>query len=59
MGGRRGAYKVLVGRPEKRRSYGKPRHRGEDDIKLVLQEVEWEAYTRLLQLRTGTGTEHL
>jgi len=59
MGDWRGAYKVLVGRPEDRRSCGKPRHRWEDDIKMDLEEVGWEAWTRLLQPRKGTGTEHL
>jgi hypothetical protein len=59
MGDRRDAYKVLVGRPEERRSCGKPRHRLEGYSKMDLQEVGWEAWTRLLQLRIGTGTEHL
>ena len=35
LGDRSGAYKVLVGRPEERRSCGKPRHRWKDDIKMV------------------------
>jgi hypothetical protein len=37
MGERRGAYRVLVGKPEERR----PRHRWEDNIKADLREVGW------------------
>jgi hypothetical protein len=36
MGERRGAYRVLVGKPEGRRPLGRPRHRWEDNIKLDL-----------------------
>jgi hypothetical protein len=41
MGHRRGAYRVLVGRPEGKRLLGRPRCRWEDIIKVVLQEVGW------------------
>jgi hypothetical protein len=41
MGKRRGAYRVLVGRPEERRPLGRPRRRWEDNIKMDLQEVGW------------------
>jgi len=40
-GGRRGAYRVLVGKSEGRRPLGTPRRRLEDKIKLGLQEVVW------------------
>ena len=40
MGERRGAYRVLVGRPEEKRPLGRPTHIWEDDIKVDLQEVE-------------------
>jgi hypothetical protein len=39
MGERRGAYRILVMRPEGRRSIGRPRRRWEDNIKMDLQEV--------------------
>ena len=39
MGQRRGAYRVLVGKPEGKRSLGRPRRRWEDNIKMDLQEV--------------------
>jgi hypothetical protein len=38
---RRGIYKILVGRPEGRRPFGRPRSRWEDNIKMYLQDVEW------------------
>ena len=34
VGGRRGAYRVLVGKPEGRRLLVRPRHRWEDNIKM-------------------------
>jgi hypothetical protein len=45
----RGAYRVLVGRPEGRR------RRWEDNIKMDLQEVRCGAWTGLIWLRIGTG----
>jgi len=37
---RKGVYRVLVGKPEGKKSLGSPRHRWEDNIKMDLQEVE-------------------
>jgi hypothetical protein len=37
MGKKRHAYRVLVGKPEKR-----PRCRREDNVKMDLKEIEWE-----------------
>jgi hypothetical protein len=42
MGEGRGAYKILVGKPEGRRPLGRPRRRWEDNIKMDLQEVGWD-----------------
>ena len=39
MGDRRGAYRVLVGRPEGKRPLGRPRHRWEDNVKTGLREM--------------------
>jgi hypothetical protein len=39
MGERRGAYRILVGKPEGRILLGRHRHRWEDDIKMDLTEV--------------------
>jgi hypothetical protein len=41
MGESRGEYRVLVGKPEGRRPLGRPRHRGEDNIKMDLGEMVW------------------
>ena len=37
--GRRGVYRVLVGKPEGKRPFRRPRRRWEDNIKIDLQEV--------------------
>jgi hypothetical protein len=39
MGERRGAYRVLVGKPDGRRTLGRPRRGWEDNIKTDLREV--------------------
>ena len=39
MGERRGVYRGLVGKPEGKRTLGRPRHKWEDTIKMDLQEV--------------------
>jgi len=39
MGERRGVYRVLVGKPEGKRSLGRPKCRWEDNIKIDFQEV--------------------
>jgi hypothetical protein len=39
MGEVRGAYNILVGRPEGRRPLGRPRRRREDNIKMDLREI--------------------
>jgi hypothetical protein len=52
MGEGRGAYKILVGRPEGRRPLGRPRRRWEDNIKIDPQEVGWGmGWTELAQDR--------
>jgi len=40
MGERKGAYRVLMWKPEGKRPLGRPRLRQEDNIKMDLQEVE-------------------
>ena len=42
MGEVRGAYSVLVGKPEGKRPLGRPRPRWDDNIKVDLHEVGWE-----------------
>jgi hypothetical protein len=55
MGEGRGAYRVLVGKPEGRRPLGRSRRRWEDNIKMDLQEVGWGAWTGFIWLRIDTG----
>jgi hypothetical protein len=51
MGEGRGVYRVLVGRPEGKRSLGRPRHRWEDNIKMDLREIQIDEanWIRLVQ----------
>jgi hypothetical protein len=39
----RGVHRILLGKPEGRRSLGRPRRRWEDNIKMYLQEIDWIA----------------
>jgi hypothetical protein len=41
-GEKRIAYRILVGKPGRKRPLGKPRRRWEDNIKIDLREVEWD-----------------
>jgi hypothetical protein len=41
MGEGRGVNRFLVGKPEGKRSLGRPKRRWEDNIKMDLQEVGW------------------
>jgi hypothetical protein len=36
------AYKVLVGKPERKRQLGRPRRRFEDNITMNLRKIGWE-----------------
>jgi hypothetical protein len=42
MGKRRGAFRVVVGTPEGKRSLGSPRHRWEGNTEMGLQEKVWK-----------------
>ena len=42
---RRGVHRFLVGKPEGKRPFGRPRLGWEDNIKMDLQEVGWGAWT--------------
>jgi hypothetical protein len=54
IGEGKGAYRILVGRPEGRIPFGRPRRRWEDNIKMDLQEEGWEGVD-WIWLRLGTG----
>jgi len=55
----RGVYRVLVGKPERKRPLGRPRRRWDDNIKMDLQEVGCGIWTGSIWLRIGTGGRHL
>ena len=55
VGDKRGAYRVLVWRPDGKRPFGRYKTRWEENIKMDLQEVEWCC----VWLRIGTGGERL
>jgi hypothetical protein len=42
MGEKRNAYRILVGKPEGKRTLGRPRRRWVDNIKMDLREIEWD-----------------
>ena len=54
MGEKRGAYRVLVQTLDGKRPLGRPRHRWEGNIKIVIQEVGGGAWTGFICLRIGT-----
>jgi hypothetical protein len=41
-GGKRNAYRILVGKPEGKRPLGRPRHKWVDSIKMDLREIGWD-----------------
>ena len=55
----KGAYRILVGKPEGKRPLGRQRLRWEDNIKMDLQEVGCGVWTGSSWLRIGTGGGHL
>jgi hypothetical protein len=57
MGEKRNAYRILVGKPEGKRSMGRPRRRWVDNIKMDLRYIEWDGMdlTDLAQIRTSGG----
>jgi hypothetical protein len=57
MGEERNVYKVLVGKPERKRPLGRPRRRWEDGIRIDLREIglAWGVWIGFDCLRTGTG----
>jgi hypothetical protein len=48
MGERRGAQRIMVGRPEGRKPLGRSRNRWKYNIKMDLKEVQWGAWTVLM-----------
>jgi hypothetical protein len=42
IGEKRNAYRILVGKPERRRPLGRPKRRWVDNIKMDLREIGWD-----------------
>jgi hypothetical protein len=40
MGEERGVHRVLVGKPEGKRPFGRPKRRWEDNIKMIFRKLE-------------------
>jgi hypothetical protein len=61
MGEKRNAYRLLVGKPEGKRSLERPRRRCVDNtvLRLILERWDWVMWTGLVWLRIGTGGEPL
>jgi hypothetical protein len=47
MGDTRNAYSILVGKPEGKKSVGRPRRRWVDNIKMDLAEIGWDGKDRI------------
>jgi hypothetical protein len=59
MGEMIGVYRVLVGKPERKRPLGRPRFRWKDNIKIDLQEMGCGVRIGSSCLRLVTGGWHL
>jgi len=49
------AYKILIGKPEGKRSFGRLRHWWEHNIKMDVREIGWEGVHGSIWLRIGTS----
>jgi hypothetical protein len=50
------AQSILAGKPEGKRPLGSPRHRQDDNTKMVLNKTEWESVgAAFVCIRAGTG----
>jgi hypothetical protein len=52
---KRNAYKVLVGKSDRRKPLGRPRHKWEDNNKMDFRDIELGVWTGLVCLRMGTS----
>ena len=55
----RGVYRVLVGKPERKRPLGRPRRRWEDNIRWIFRKWDVGVWTGSSWLRIGTSGGHL
>jgi hypothetical protein len=52
---RKYSYKVLVGRSERKRLLGRPRHGWEDIVRMDLREIGWEMWIGFIWLKMETS----
>jgi hypothetical protein len=55
MGEKRNAYRILMGKPEKKRLLGRPRCRWVDNIKIDLREIGWDVIDWINVAQVGTS----
>jgi hypothetical protein len=53
MGEKRNAYRILVGKPEGKRSLGSPRRKWVDSIKMYVREIRWDGMDWFDQAETS------
>jgi hypothetical protein len=58
-GEKRNAYRLLVGKPERKRPLGRPRRRWVDNIRIDLGVMGWGMWTGLVWLGIEAGGELL
>jgi hypothetical protein len=58
-GAKRNVYRLLVGKPEGKRSLGKPRQRWVDNLRWILEREDGVVWTGLVWLWIGTSGELL
>jgi hypothetical protein len=49
-GGKRNAYRILVGKPERKRPLGRPRRRWVNNMKMDLREIRWDGMVVLCDI---------
>jgi hypothetical protein len=59
MGEAKYACSILVGKPEGKMPFARPRRRKEDNSRIDLTEVGWEVWIGFIWLRVGTGSRLL
>jgi hypothetical protein len=55
LGENENAYRILVGKLERKRSLGSSKYRWEDNIKMDLREIGWGDMDSIDRLRIGTS----
>jgi hypothetical protein len=55
MGEVRNAYKILVGKPERKRQLGRPWRRWEDNLRTIIRKIVWKMCTGWIWLGIGTS----